>query len=474
MAYGGRTQKTVYRHLPPLLRNLAATYYAVRTYRTKYGPYFREHFARLKENERLPDEELKEIQLRKLKALIAHASRNVPYYRSLFRERGLTPADIVDLSDLRRVPLLNKEHVRKSHADFLADDVDTGRLVRVHTSGTTGKPLDLLQSPQLFQKEYAFWWFHRSWAGVSLGDRTATLAGHPVAPVEQDRPPFWIRNYRENQMIFSSYHMSRENLGHYCKALESFRPEFVHGYPSSVYLVALHLNDIHMETVRPKAVFTSSETIFDYQRTEIERAFGCKVFCYYGNVERAGYVGECEEGHLHVVPEHSIVEFLGDDDEPVAPGEPGRLVSTNIDNMTMPLIRYVTGDVAIPLTTDQKCACGRGGRLVESVTGRVEDYVVTPDGKYVGRLDHILKGVENVKEAQIYQPSTDRIVVRVVKDAGYGSEDEHALLENAHERLGTTIGITFDYVDRIERTSTGKFRFIVSDVPLEERLRAPR
>lgn len=473
MAYGSRTQKSIYRRLPGALRNLAATYYAIRTYRTKYGPYFREYFGRLKEHERLTGEEVGEIQLRKLGALVDHASRNVPYYRSLFRERGLATSDIAALSDLRKIPLLNKEVVRTSPGDFLPEGADTHGMVHVHTSGTTGKPLDLLQSPELFQKEYATWWFHRSWAGVRLGDRTATLAGHPVAPVDQKRPPFWIRNYRENQLLFSSYHMSWENLPHYAGALERFRPEFVHGYPSSVYLVALHLNDVGMTSVRPKAVFTSSETIFEYQRTEIERAFGCRVFCYYGNVERAGYIGECEEGRLHVLPEHSIIEFLGDDGEPVAAGAPGRVVSTNIDNLSMPLLRYVTGDVAVPLPEDERCPCGRPGRLVESVTGRVEDYVVTPDGTLVGRLDHILKGVSHVKEAQIYQPSRDRIVVRIVKDDGYLSEDERALLANSRERLGATIGITFEYVDHIERTSTGKFRFIVSDVPLEDRLRAP-
>jgi phenylacetate-CoA ligase len=474
MAYGGKIQKLVYNHLPWHLRNLAATYYAMKTYRTKFGPYFEGYFARLKENERLSDQDLKEIQFAKLKTLLSQAYDKVPYYRNLFRERSIDPDAMTCLEDLKEIPLLNKELVRKHQNDLVSEGRDRSKMVHVHTSGTTGKPLDLYQTAELFQKEYAFWWFHRTWAGVDLGDRTATLAGHPVAPAEQKKPPFWIRNYRENQMLFSSYHLSEENMKHYCRTLERFQPEFIHGYPSSIYLVALHMNDNRIETVRPKAVFTSSETIFDYQRREIERAFACKVFCYYGNVERAGYIGECEEGNLHALAEHSIVEFLGDDNQPVGPGEQGRLVCTNIDNLGMPLIRYVTGDVAIPLSEDEKCPCGRGGRLVRSVTGRVEDYVVTPEGKYVGRMDHIFKGVKNVKEAQIVQPSREKIIVRVVKDPAYGSEDEEALLRNSRERLGNKIEIDFDYVDRIERTKTGKFRFIVSEIPIEERLRVPQ
>lgn len=474
MAYGGRAQKFVYRRLPQGFRNLAATYYALRTYPTRHGPYFHEYIARLKQNERLSDEELERIQLRKLKALLDHAHNCVPYYRSLFREHGITPADIASPADLRRIPLLDKEAVRLNQSGLLAEGVRKSRLLCIHTSGTTGKPLDLYQTRELFQKEHAFWWFHRSWAGIHLGDRTATLAGHPVAPVDQEKPPFWVRNYRENQMLFSSYHMSQENLGQYCRALEAFRPTLIHGYPSSIYLVALHLNDNRIGTIRPKAIFTSSETILEHQRAEIERAFGCRVFSYYGNAERAGYIGECEEGNFHAMAEHSIVEFLGEDGEPVGPGQQGVLVCTNIDNTAMPLIRYVTDDVVVPMPADQRCPCCRGGRLVESVLGRVEDYVVTPEGNYVGRLDHIFKGVRNVREAQIFQPSRERVVVRIVGDPAFGSEDRTTLVANARERLGRTIEIAVDLVDRIERTRTGKFKFIVSEVPREERLRITR
>jgi phenylacetate-CoA ligase len=474
VAYGGRVQKAVYRRLPQALRNLAATYYSLRTYPTRHGPHFHECLDRLTRNERLSDDELAAIQLRKVRLLLAHASARVPYYGALFRRHGVAAGDVASLDDLRRIPLLTKEAVRLNQDALLAEGVNKADLVCIHTSGTTGKPLDLYQTRELFQKEYAFWWFHRSWAGVNLGDRTATLAGHPVAPVDQTRPPFWVRNYRENQMLFSSYHLSPQNLGHYCRALEAFRPEFVHGYPSSIYMVALRLNDEGSTGVRPKAVFTSSETTLDHQRAEIERAFGCKVFSYYGNAERAGYIGECEEGRMHAMSEHSVVEFLGDDGEPVGPGRQGQLVCTNIDNLAMPLIRYATGDVVVPLPEDSRCPCGRGGRLVEAVLGRVEDYVVTPEGSYVGRLDHIFKGVEHVREAQLFQPSRDRLVVRVVKDSAFGDADERALLANARERLGRTIDISLAFVDHIDRTATGKFRFVVSQVPREERLRVAR
>jgi len=474
VAYGGRAQGFVYRHSPPPLRDLAATCYAARTYPLKYGRHFREHMARLAEHERLSNDELEGIQLRALKALLGHAAARVPYYRALFREQGFDPERVRGLADLERVPLLTKDAVRRNASDLLSEGEEPARLVCIHTSGTTGTPLDLYQSRALFQKEYAFWWFHRSWAGVRRGCRTATLAGHPVVPAEQDRVPFWVRNRLENQMLFSSYHMSPGNLEHYCCALERFRPELVHGYPSSIYLVALRLNDDGVRTVRPRAVFTSSETLLEHQRAEIERAFGCKAYSYYGNAERAGYIGECERGSFHVMAEHSIAEFLNDDGAPVRPGEEGVLVCTNVDNLAMPLIRYVTGDVAVPLPAGERCPCGRGGRLVRSLVGRVEDYVVTPDGAHVGRLDHILKGVRHVREAQVYQPAVDRVVLKVSRDEGYSEADERTLLANTRERLGTSMDIAFEYVDRVERTAGGKFRFVVSDMPLNERLRVRR
>jgi phenylacetate-CoA ligase len=132
----------------------------------------------------------------------------------------------------------------------------------------------------------------------------------------------------------------------------------------------------------------------------------------------------------------------------------------------MPLIRYRVGDFA--KTEEGTCACGCAFPLIDRIEGRIEDYLRTPDGRFVGRLDHLFKGVEHVVEAQIVQPRLDELVLRIVRAEGFGPHDEQTILAEARQRLGPSIRLRFEYPETIERTAGGKFRFIVSQLPRQQ------
>ena len=238
--------------------------------------------------------------------------------------------------------------------------------------------------------------------------------------------------------------LTPENLPAYVAAFQKFRPDFIHGYPSSLYLLGGYT---------PKALFTASESLLDFQRTAIERAFGAKVFNWYGNTEMTCNIVECAAGSLHYRLDYGVLELLTD----------GTMIVTGLNNRAMPLIRYRVGDRAV--AKDGTCSCGCAFPLIERIDGRIEDYVRTPDGRYVGRLDHLFKDAKHVREAQIVQTRLDEIVIRVVKDNGF---DEQIVLREARQRLGDAIKIRFEYVNAIERTAAGKFRFIVSQLPREQ------
>ena len=197
-------------------------------------------------------------------------------------------------------------------------------------------------------------------------------------------------------MIFSSQHISRDTPPYYIEALRRFQPAMIHGYPSSIYLIAHYLVENNISDIRPKAVFTASETLLDFQRKIIEEAFGCKVFSWYGNTEMVAHATECELGGMHVQLLHSVMEITDEKGNPVGEGVEGIMIGTGLDNWAMPLIRYKVGDVAVPAL--RRCSCGRGYPLVEKIVGRVEDYVVTPEGRYVGRLDHVLSLLQRYQE----------------------------------------------------------------------------
>ena len=328
-----------------------------------------------------------------------------------------------------------------------------------HTSGTTGQGLKLPETAECFQREFAYRIHSYSLGGVKFGNRWAWCAGHPVTYINRKKPPFWAHDYLNNWLLMSSYHLSKSNLPYYIKKLSDFKPELIAGYPSSIYLLAL-VNRKSKHKVTPKAVVTSSETLFQNQRAIIEDSFGCKAFIYYGSGERAAAIAECEKGKYHLRTEYSFMELVNQANKPVGKSEEGRMVCTAFGNYAIPLIRYDVGDVA-KISNDTVCDCGRQGVIVENVVGRAEDFIFTPDNKYIGRLDHLFKDSLNVRMAQIIQETIDSIIIRIVKEPSYGRKDENEILKEARNRLGAAMKINFEYVDDITRSKSGKHQFIV-------------
>jgi phenylacetate-CoA ligase len=211
---------------------------------------------------------------------------------------------------------------------------------------------------------------------------------------------------------------------------------------------------------RLTAVFTSSESLLAFQRETIERAFGAPVSDRYGVSEFCVSMTECGEQRLHVDMEFGIVEV--EVQERGDGWERGPLRVTGLSNDATPFIRYGIGDVGT--RSLRPCACGRPGDVFLDVDGRVEDYVVTPDGRRVGRMDHIFKEQLDVAEAQILQRTAEALEVHVVRRPGFDDASERALLKEFRARLGEAIRIELRYVDAIPREPNGKFRAVKSQI----------
>jgi phenylacetate-CoA ligase len=462
MAYGTSLQQRLYYSAPYFLKNAISSLYGWRQKSDRHGEFYRQYLESLSVSQWYDNDRLKELQFTELKAFLVHAKQHCKYYAELFRAHAFDPADMRSLSDLAALPVLEKHTVRTRLGDITPDNLQKNRVRWVHTSGTTGTGLRFPVSAECFQREYAFRFLHYQWGGIREGERYAFCSGHPVTYCDRQEPPYWVHDHANQWLLLSSYHLTENNLPLYIAELDKFQPVLLAGYPSSLYLLAL-ANRRLGKKVHPRAVYTASETLFDFQRRAIEESFGCKVFMWYGNTEMCGNIVECERGKHHLKLEHSYVELLGPENEPAETGEEARLICTGFGNYATPLIRYNVGDVAIK-SEQSACECGRGGIMIDRVTGRTEDYVVTADGRLVGRLDHLFKDAVRVKHAQIIQDERDRITIRIVKDSGYSKSDEQDILAEARLRLGSSMKVRFEYVDEIERTSNGKFRFIISNL----------
>lgn len=426
--------------LPYPLKSLVTSVAAYSKKHKKYGNYYDDYFKYLTENDAR-------------KQIIDAETEFVKYLELLKKKYSF---DIPSDFDIKKMPIIDKSFVVNNFSKFVLEKP----YITVSSSGTSGQTIHVPYSRNVYEKEYAFWWYHRSFGDVKIGDRIATFAGHKIVDVNRTKPPFWVYNLAENQMFFSSYNMTDSSLIHYVRKLNEFKPDFIHGYPSSIYLVAKYIleNNIQL-TFRPKMIAPASEATLDFQREVIEKAFNTKVYIWYGNSELCGHITECKYGKLHIQPYHSYVRIIKDDGTDALPGEEGAIVATNFHNFSFALINYNTKDY-VKLSENQDCLCGKGGTVLDNIIGRSEDYIFTPEGRKIGRLCHLFKYAENIKNAQLIQKTEDELTIRIEKEKNYNPNVEKTIVSEARKRLGNTIKIDFDYDTPIQKMKNGKFKFI--------------
>ena len=465
--------KRFYDLSPAMLQTLMVNAYAVNVHLERYGSRFRDIKEKLNQTQYYDRVEIEQFQDLQLRALIKHAYETTPYYREVFDKLSLKPSDIEGRKDLHKIPILTREDVRHNLHRLISRTVRIKDLVHGHTSGTTGSPLEFYWDINTCVYSNAVDWRQKEWAGVRYRDPLALLLGRTVVPPGTTDPPFWRMNYLHNQLWLSSFHLKPDYMRHYMKKLDRFQPVAIEGYPSTVYILA-QMYLLNNMTFPLKAVFTSSETLYPVQREVIEKAFECKVFDFYGMAERVLFATECSAHRgRHLNFEFGLTEAVDKHGLPVEDGRLGTIVSTSLQNFGMPLIRYKTSDVT--RISREICSCGRQMPLVDDVTTKAEDIVVAPDGRMISPsiLTHPFKSVGTIAKSQILQHDLENITIKIVKREGYSELDTVNLLRGFSERVGHQVKVHIEFVDDIPRTSSGKFRWVISKVPLRFDLAGP-
>ena len=463
-----RSLQTLYHALPAPVRPVIAGLrgYYLRSWR--YGSETDELAQAALDRERWSPQQWQCWQQERLTGLLHRASTEVPFYRECWRDR--TTGHAARLADW---PILEKESLRTNPRAFVADGCDPRGMFHDHTSGTTGKSVDLWQTRQTVRFWYALFEARcRLWYGVSRHDRWGMLGGQLVVPVTRRRPPFWVWNAGLNQLYLSAYHLAPDLVPHYCDALRSHRVTYLLGYTSALHALATGILESGRKVPQMKVVITNAEPVFDYQRQTISEAFGCPVRETYGMTELVAAASECEAGRLHVWPEVGTIEIL-DGDKPAANGEAGDLVCTGLLNVDMPLVRYRVGDRGVTACSSEPCPCGRTLPVLGSTEGRLDDVLYTQDGRAIGRLDPIFKSKLPVREAQIVQERLDRIRVRYVPGPGYTTAAGRFIISRLQDRMGA-VDVILEPLSEIPRTANGKFRAVICNLSPQEKERARR
>lgn len=449
--------------LPWLIRQAAVLTIGWRNKRRRFGIEYRQWQALLQQTENYSAEQRNSWQQVRLGDLVRSARTGAPYYF-----RILPIADKIDAANslreaLDQIPVLDKSQLRANPMDFRNSSV-TESLV-TSTSGSTGSPMQVGHDSLSIQRRFAFLMDHLRMVGVDSEAPSVRLSGRILCKVGIYQRKPWLFNAFENQLFLSSYHLDDKHGFVIAEKLRRFRPQLLDGYPSGILEVLRLLQKNGQKLDSLKAIITTAETLHPETREELALLSGVPIMDYYAASEGVPVIQQCPFGTYHVRWQSGIFEV--DNGSEIGFEGDGELICTSFIQDRTPLIRYRTGDLVKGLRLQSSpCKCGLLTPIVESVQGRVEDLVYTPDGRALGMFTYrTLKLIEGLGETQVIQKDYWNFEVNsAVHDASNSQKLAEQIKMSFERVLGYPITLQFNCVDQLPRGPNGKVRLVISKV----------
>ncbi|MCM1054518.1 MAG: hypothetical protein NC394_03250 [Bacteroides sp.] len=407
--------------------------------------------------------EIEEDSFRKLKDLCIYSGQHVPYYKNLFKSIGFVPENMNSYEDFKKIPILDKDIVRKHTEELCSDEIKKMNVMPANTSGSTGTPLsfylDINANMAIFCKLWLMWNQSKKWR---IGKTMLSIGAENPELAEKD----WWFNPKNRFLYFTSNRMTQDNVEMYYNLAKKYKAAAVCGFPSTIYLFGKLLKEKKFR-LEFDTIFVHSENLLDYQEKFIKEFFGARIVNQYGNNEKAGLIHYCKNNVLHSQDDYAYHEVIDERGNDSLPGEIGRLVCTNLFNYCMPLIRYDTRDKVV--FSDESCTCGSNFKVVKQIIGRASDVIYTSDNRKLSVIDTAFWDSDNIEMASIYQSVKGEVIVSIVKGKDYCEENEKALIDGFKKQSAGNLKVEIKYVQEkdIPRTPAGKVKFIVSDVKEE-------
>ena len=420
----------------------------------------------LKKTQWWDSDKINRLQLLKLKLLVNHSYKNVPYYHFLFKRKNIKPNDIKTIEDIKKIPILTKEIVKSQGSQMISKIHDKKTLIYSRTGGTTGQPLRVIKDNRVKSWVWASFYRFFNWMNFELGDPRVTIWGQRIVS-RQDKTQIIrkIQNWLKNEYFIDAFKISSIDLLNYIKKFEKIKPVNIHGYCSAIYNFALMIEKLNINLIRPKAISTTAEVLHDFHRQKFEKIFGCKTFDQYGSGETNAIAFECNEHKgLHINSEHVIVELLKEKSK----NNFGQVLITDLDNYAMPFLRYQNGDLCT--LSDKKCSCGREFSLIKAIQGRIGDTIYSPSGAIIHPefFTHLLNETNfyekyNVVKYQVVQESMNKLVWNFVLDQDLKIQDKKLLSRYIRKYL-PKMQVDFKILDNILNENSGKFKYVKSKI----------
>lgn len=374
--------------------------------------------------------------------LFKFAYKNSEFYKNYYKQHGISISDIKDLSDLNKLPILNKNEVRNN-----VNSINQGFKIFKsigYTSGTTGTPLNVFRTPGNVITEQAYLQNYRSGFGVNFASPLLSIRGG------LDKNHSHRFNKYTNTLYISSQNINSSTIDFYYNLLKQFSPSAVEAFPSILYKFCIELDKKYYSLNIPHS-FTSSETLYDFQRDYIEHFLKTNVHDWYGNGERTICLVQDIADKYTPLPLYSINEFYS-----------SHILTTALTNNHFPLIRYQVDDIVKLNESDfYKNIVSPD---IYSILGRAGVNIDLKDGSSVACIDHAFKGVDYLEMGQVHQYGLDfPLEIKLVVLKGFEDSHLNFFKKNFSNMVGkgTDFFITYSKMEDLTFSSGNKFSLVV-------------
>ncbi len=425
----------------------------------------------------VPAHHLRELQLDRLKTVVRRAWDRVPFYRSRFEERGITPDEITSLESIRRLPFTLKADLRDSYPFGLFAS-PMGEVVRLHvSSGTTGKPIVVAYTREDVDV----------WTNVMM--RTFASCGLTHGDILQNAYGYGLftgglgAHYGAEALGATVIPISGGNTDRQLMILRDFNVTAISCTPSYFTHIIDRASElgIQMRDLKLRIGVFGAEPWSESMRVHIEADSGIKAYDIYGLSEMIGpgVATECPcRSGLHIFEDHFLAEIIDPETGgPVPDGAEGELVLTTLSKIAMPMIRYRTRDITAFVPGE--CGCGRTLRRMRRIGRRSDDmFIIRGINVFPSQVEAALLAVEGVlPHYQIIltrEKGLDKMEVQievtpeVFSDKVGALEDlQHKLTSALDHTLGLHVGVRLVKPRTIAR-SEGKAKRVLDNRNLEQ------
>jgi len=410
---------------------------------------------------------IREVQERRIRAIVAHAGTHVPFYREAFRRLGLDPAEIRTAADLGRLPLVARSDVQRDPESFRSRAWPLEACATLESGGSSGQPLTVFRDPASFPAEAA--------QRERLRSLVTRLAGRRFRHREADIVPIdssaadAVRQVRRQTLVPGGLRIERRiysiwrSPAELIPELDRYRPDVIGSYGSYLEALFAHLREGQATMRLPPVVVYGADAMTDGMRAYILHELGIELLSSYNAIETPGVGWECEAHRgYHLNVDLCPVRLVRPDGAPAAAGESGEVVISNLVNHGSVLLNYRLGDLASPLSGP--CPCGRTLPMLSFLEARATAWLHLGGGRtihpHAARLP--FRKERDLWRYQVVQEERRRFLVRTVLnpdcDRDLMAPRLAALLRKS---LGQDVDVRVECVDDLPRGASGKVQTVV-------------